>query len=64
MALPYRPDRIEEAGRPLRREVVRIQAEEFPVTTPPKRGSARSATCGACVTRKELSPGRREANGV
>jgi DNA helicase-2/ATP-dependent DNA helicase PcrA len=38
MALPYRPDRIEEAGVHFDETVKRIQAKEFQVTNPPEGG--------------------------
>ncbi len=36
MAFPYRPERIDEAGRYFDQVVARIQAEEFRVTQPPE----------------------------
>ena len=38
MAFPYRPERIEDAGRYFDGVVARIQAEEFQVTQPPEAG--------------------------
>lgn len=38
MAFPYRPERIDEAGRYFDQIVARIQAEEFRVTQPPEPG--------------------------
>ncbi len=38
MVFPYRPERIEEAGRYFDEVVKRIQAEEFKVTQPPEAG--------------------------
>jgi len=38
VVFPYRPERIEEAGRYFDEVVKRIQAEEFDVTQPPEAG--------------------------
>jgi DNA helicase-2/ATP-dependent DNA helicase PcrA len=38
MVFPYRPERIDEAGRYFDEVVKRIQAEEFEVTQPPEAG--------------------------
>jgi DNA helicase-2/ATP-dependent DNA helicase PcrA len=46
MAFPYRPERIDEAGRYFDQVVARIQAEEFQVTQPPE-----AAICKECVVR-------------
>ena len=46
MAFPYRPERIEEAGRYFDQVVARIQAEEFRVTHPPE-----AAICKECDLR-------------
>ena len=46
MPFPYRPDRIEEAGRHFDEVVRRIQAEEFRVTQPPE-----AAICKECDLR-------------
>jgi DNA helicase-2/ATP-dependent DNA helicase PcrA len=43
MAFPYRPERIDEAGRYFDQVVARIQAEEFRVTQPPE-----AAICKEC----------------
>ena len=46
MVFPYRPERIEEAGRHFDQVVARIQAEEFRVTQPPE-----VAICKECDLR-------------
>ena len=46
MAFPYRPERIEEAGRYFDEVVARIQAEEFRVKEPPEL-----AICKECDMR-------------
>jgi len=46
MAFPYRPERINEAGRHFDQVVARIQAEEFRVTRPPE-----TAICKECDLR-------------
>ncbi|MBL0058526.1 MAG: ATP-dependent helicase [Elusimicrobia bacterium] len=46
MAFPYRPERIDEAGRYFDQVVARIQAEEFRVTQPPE-----AAICKECDLR-------------
>jgi DNA helicase-2/ATP-dependent DNA helicase PcrA len=46
MAFPYRPERIDEAGRYFDQVVARIQAEEFRVTKPPE-----TAICKECDLR-------------
>jgi DNA helicase-2/ATP-dependent DNA helicase PcrA len=46
MAFPYRPERIEEAGRYFDLVVARIQAEEFLVTQPPE-----ASICKECDLR-------------
>jgi DNA helicase-2/ATP-dependent DNA helicase PcrA len=46
MAFPYRPERIDEAGRYFDQVVARIQAEEFRVTQPPE-----TAICKECDLR-------------
>jgi DNA helicase-2/ATP-dependent DNA helicase PcrA len=51
MAFPYRPERIDEAGRYFDQVVGRIQAEEFRVTRPPEPGICKECDlrmlCGA-----------------
>jgi len=46
MAFPYRPERIDEAGRYFDQVVARIQVEEFRVTQPPE-----AAICKECDLR-------------
>ena len=46
MVIPYRPERVEEAGRHFDRTVRRIQAGEFAVDTPPE-----AAICKECDLR-------------
>ena len=46
MALPYRPERVDEAGRHFDATVGRIRAGEFSVTTPPE-----AAICRECDLR-------------
>ena len=46
MEFPYRPERINEAGRYFDDVVKRIQAEEFRVTQPPE-----TAICKECDLR-------------
>ena len=46
MALPYRPERVDEAGRHFDAAVGRIRAGEFSVTTPPE-----AAICRECGLR-------------
>jgi DNA helicase-2/ATP-dependent DNA helicase PcrA len=46
MVFPYRPERIDEAGRYFDQVVARIQAEEFSVTRPPE-----AAICKECDLR-------------
>ena len=60
MALPYHPERVEEAGRRFDETVRRIQAGRFAVTTPPE-----AAICQECdlrmLCRAEGVLGRSEA---
>ena len=54
MVLPYDPKRVEEAGRHFDETVRRIQARDFAVLHRRRRPrSARSATCGTCVHRRD-----------
>lgn len=46
MVLPYRPERVDEAGRHFDATVGRIRAGEFAVTTPPE-----AAICRECDLR-------------
>ncbi len=46
MVLPYRPDRVQEAGRHFDETVRRIEAGQFSVVTPPE-----AAICGECDLR-------------
>ena len=46
MSFPYRPERIDEAGRYFDQVVARIQAEEYRVTQPPE-----AAICKECDLR-------------
>ena len=46
MTLPYRPERVDEAGRRFDETVRRIQAREFSITKPPE-----AAICGECDLR-------------
>lgn len=51
MALPYRPEQVDAAGRHFDETVGRIQAGEFAAWHRPKRRSARSAISEPCATR-------------
>ena len=42
VALPYRPERVDEAGRHFDTTVGRIRAGEFSVTTPPEAALCRA----------------------
>ena len=46
MTLPYRPERVDEAGRHFDAAVARIRAGEFTVATPPE-----AAICRECDLR-------------
>lgn len=46
MVLPYRPERVDEAGRHFDETVARIQSEEFTVNPPPE-----ASICGECDLR-------------
>ena len=46
MTLPYRPERVDEAGRHFDAAVGRIRAGKFTVTTPPE-----AAICRECDPR-------------
>jgi DNA helicase-2/ATP-dependent DNA helicase PcrA len=46
MVLPYRPERVDEAGRHFDETVARIQSEEFTVDPPPE-----ASICGECDLR-------------
>jgi hypothetical protein len=57
MTLPYRPDRIEEAGRHFDEVVKRIQAEEFRVIRPPEAGICKECDLRAlCAADGTLQP--------
>lgn len=60
MVFPYRPERIEEAGRYFDQVVARIEAEEFQVTQPPE-----AAICKECDLRTLCqSDGLFKRNGI